>query len=180
MKDEQTDLYDELYTALWYRSPLTKAMNYSSMEKLKIANIHEQIEAYEHILERLEVQTKELDAMKEDIKAKLEKEKKRLERERSYTEELDEMIQKDKESLYEEYRKVFINFDDEQLDQIDQGITNLVDIREYANKHFSWQQMEQIREGLEGGIGAPYADPSITAEEMKRRKNNELAFMYSD
>ena len=58
-------------------------------------------------------------------------------------------------------------FNYDQMEQIRKGLEEKLDVSIYAKPEFNWEQMDQIREGLEQGIDVrSYADPNISADFM--------------
>ncbi len=61
-----------------------------------------------------------------------------------------------------------LEFDDSQMNQINRGIKNGVDVSIYAKPDYEWAQMQQIREGLENGVDVSvFAKPEFNWSRMR-------------
>lgn len=62
-------------------------------------------------------------------------------------------------------------FDNDQIEQIRQGLESGVDVSIYANPEFDWSQMGAIRAGLKSGVDVSiYADPKFEGNQMRQIK----------
>lgn len=72
-------------------------------------------------------------------------------------------------------------FDDEQLDEIRNGLHENLDVGIYAKAAYDHRQMRQLRMGLEDGFDVTiFADPSIPWQEMLEARYQILTNLMSE